>query len=67
MPYTEVTFLVSPDFAIRYLKVKGQDGSLLEYTFENEKKNPPVPEAMFRFAPPPGPAAHVSPFAPRVP
>jgi outer membrane lipoprotein carrier protein len=54
MLYTEVTFLVSPDFVIHYLKVKGQDGSLLEYTFENEKKNPPVPDAMFRFAPPPG-------------
>jgi outer membrane lipoprotein carrier protein len=54
MPYTEVTFLVSPDFAIHYLKVKGQDGSLLEYTFENERKNPPVPDAMFQFSPPPG-------------
>jgi outer membrane lipoprotein carrier protein len=54
MPYTEVTFLVSPDFVIHWLRVKGQDGSVLEFTFENEKKNPPVQDAMFRFTPPPG-------------
>jgi outer membrane lipoprotein carrier protein len=54
MPYTEVTFLVSPDFVIHWLRVKGQDGSLLEFTFENEKKNPPIQDAMFRFALPPG-------------
>jgi outer membrane lipoprotein-sorting protein len=34
--------------------VKGQDGSLLEFTFEGEKKNPAVSDAMFRFTPPPG-------------
>jgi len=54
MPYTEVTFLISPDFVIHYMKVKNQDGSLLEYTFENERKNLPIPESMFRFAPPAG-------------
>jgi outer membrane lipoprotein carrier protein len=54
MPYTDVTFLVSPDSVIHWLRVKGQDGSLLEFTFENEKKNPPIQDAMFRFAPPPG-------------
>jgi outer membrane lipoprotein carrier protein len=54
MPYTEVTFLISPDSVIHYIKVKNQDGSLLEYTFENEKKNPPIPESMFNFVPPPG-------------
>ena len=54
MPYTEVTFLVSPDSVIHYLKVRGQDGSLLEYTFEDERKNPPVADTTFRFAPPPG-------------
>jgi outer membrane lipoprotein carrier protein len=54
MPYTEVTFLISPDSVIHYIKVKNQDGSLLEYTFENEKRNPPIPESMFSFVPPPG-------------
>jgi outer membrane lipoprotein carrier protein len=54
LPYSEVTFLVSPDSVIHWLRVKEQDGSMLEFTFENEKKNPPVPDAMFKFTPPPG-------------
>lgn len=54
LPYTEVTFLVSPDFVIHWLRVRGQDNSLIEFSFENEKKNPPLQEAMFRFMPPPG-------------
>lgn len=54
LPYTEVSFLAAPDFSIRRLEVKGQDGSLLRFTFENEKKDPPLQDAMFRFTPPPG-------------
>jgi outer membrane lipoprotein-sorting protein len=45
---------VSPDFVIHWLRVKGQDGSTLEFVFENEKKNPPLPDGMFQFTPPPG-------------
>src|SRR6266852_1126919 len=52
LPYTEVTFLVSPDFVIHWLRVKGQDGSDLEFAFANEKTNPPISDAMFRFTPP---------------
>jgi outer membrane lipoprotein carrier protein len=54
MPYSEVSFLVSPDSVIHWLLVKSQDGSTLEFTFENEKKNPAIADAMFKFAPPPG-------------
>ena len=54
LPYTEVSFLAAPDFAITHLQVRGQDSSLLEFTFEGEKRNPTVPEAMFKFTPPPG-------------
>ena len=54
LPYTEVSFLTAPDFAIRKLMVKGQDGSVLEFAFENEKKNPSIGDATFRFTPPPG-------------
>jgi outer membrane lipoprotein carrier protein len=54
LPYSEVSFLAGPDFAIRRLEVKGQDNSLLEFTFENEKKDPPVSDALFQFTPPPG-------------
>ena len=54
LPYSEVTFLVSPDSVIHWLRVKEQDGSTIEFTFENEKKNPAIPDAMFRFVPAPG-------------
>jgi len=54
MPYSEVTFVAAPDFTIRRLVVKGQDQSVIEFLFENEKKNPPVKDAMFRFTLPPG-------------
>lgn len=54
LPYTEVSFLAGPDFVIKRLSVKGQDGSVYDYAFENEKKNAPVNDAMFRFTPPAG-------------
>jgi outer membrane lipoprotein carrier protein len=54
MPYTEVTFLVDPNFTIRWLNVKGQDGSQLDFAFSAEKRNPPIAESMFKFAPPLG-------------
>jgi outer membrane lipoprotein carrier protein len=54
LPYTEVSFLTAPDFSIRRLEVKGQDNSVLRFTFDNEKKDPPIQDALFRFTPPPG-------------
>jgi outer membrane lipoprotein carrier protein len=54
LPYTEATFLVSPDSVIHYIEVKGQEGSVTEFTFEGEKKNPLLSDALFRFTPPPG-------------
>src|SRR6266699_2392579 len=40
LPYSEVSFLAGTDFTIRRLAVKAQDNSLLQFTFENEKKDP---------------------------
>jgi outer membrane lipoprotein carrier protein len=54
LPYSQVKFLLSPDSTIRWLMVQNMDGSTLEYTFEDEKNNPPIAESMFKFAPPPG-------------
>jgi len=54
MPYTEVTFLVDPNFTIRWLNVKGTDGSQLDFAFSAEKRNPPIAESMFQFKPPLG-------------
>jgi outer membrane lipoprotein carrier protein len=52
--YTEISFEVAPDFTIKRLLVKGQDGSATDYIFDNEKKNVLFSDAMFRFAPPAG-------------
>ena len=54
LPYSSVTFLVSPDSVIHYLKVTGQDGAITEFTFENERRNPQLSDALFKFTPPPG-------------
>lgn len=55
MPYSEVTFLVSPDDSeIHWLRVVGQDGSREEFVFERERKNPALKEDLFKFAPPKG-------------
>jgi len=53
-PYTEVTFLVAPDFIIRRLEVKLQNNDLMVFTFEGEKKNPLLSDALFEFTPPKG-------------
>ncbi len=54
LPYTEVTFLIDPNFTIRWLNVKGQDGSQLDFAFSAEKVNPAISESMFKFTPPLG-------------
>jgi outer membrane lipoprotein carrier protein len=53
-PYTEVTFLVAADSTIRRLEVKLQTGDLIVFTFEGEKKNPLLADALFQFTPPKG-------------
>jgi outer membrane lipoprotein carrier protein len=54
LPYSEISFLAAPDNSIRRLEVKGQDNSLLTFVFNDEKKNPPLPDSLFQFQPPPG-------------
>jgi outer membrane lipoprotein carrier protein len=54
LPYSEISFLVGPDSAIRKLDVKGQDNSILQFVFENEKKDPAIEDALFRFEAPAG-------------
>ena len=53
-PYTEVTFLVATDSTIRRLEVKLQNHDLITFTFEGEKKNPLLTDALFEFTPPRG-------------
>lgn len=54
LPYTRVEFVVTPRHQIRYLQITGQDHSLMEFTFAQEKLNPSLPARLFQFQPPPG-------------
>ena len=53
-PYQEVEFVVTPARQIRFLRIRGQDHSAMEFRFSNERINPALPETLFRFVPPPG-------------
>lgn len=53
-PFTEVDFVAAPDFSIKELTVKRQDGYVIHYLFSDEKKNAPVQPSMFHFVPPKG-------------
>jgi outer membrane lipoprotein carrier protein len=54
LPYAKVNFTVSPGLEIRRLIVNGQDQSVLEFQFSNEKLNPPLDDKTFHFEPPKG-------------
>lgn len=53
-PYSQVEFVVTPAREIRYLKVTGQDRSVMEFRFSKEKLNPTLADTLFRFEIPPG-------------
>lgn len=53
-PFTEVEFRVSPSYEILQLIIAGDTASTMEFRFAQEKLNPPLPEAMFRFKAPAG-------------
>ena len=53
-PYTQVDFLVTPDFRIEMLRVTGQDGSVMRYRLSGEKSNPALPPSTFQFVKPDG-------------
>jgi outer membrane lipoprotein carrier protein len=54
LPYSRVEFVVTPDSHIRQVKVTGYDKSVLDFTFAQEKMDPPLDAKLFRFEPPPG-------------
>lgn len=54
LPFTEVSFVAAPDFSIKKLSVKGQDGSTTIFVFDGEIANPPLKESLFKFVLPPG-------------
>jgi outer membrane lipoprotein carrier protein len=54
LPYSTVEFFVSSNLEIRRLQVTGQDRSLLNFTFAEERLNAPLDDKLFRFIAPHG-------------
>ena len=54
MPYTKVEFQVTPQFQIRRVRVTGQDLSVLDFRFDQEKLNPALDAKLFQFELPSG-------------
>jgi outer membrane lipoprotein carrier protein len=54
LAYTKVEFQVTPAFQIRRLQVTGQDHSVHDFHFDQEKLNPPLDAKLFQFELPPG-------------
>ena len=54
LPYTKVEFQVTSVFQIRRVRVTGQDQSVFDFQFEQEKLNPQLDSKLFQFVLPPG-------------
>jgi outer membrane lipoprotein carrier protein len=54
LPYSQVEFVVNGDHQIRQVKVTGFDHSIMDFTFDQERLNPPLDAKLFAFQPPPG-------------
>jgi outer membrane lipoprotein carrier protein len=54
LPYSAVEFLVTAQGQIREVKVTQFDHSVMAYTFNQEKMNPPLADTLFRFQAPQG-------------
>jgi outer membrane lipoprotein carrier protein len=52
--FTSISFVAGPDFSIKKLSIKGQDGSTTNFVFEGEVTNPPLPASLFKFVKPAG-------------
>jgi outer membrane lipoprotein carrier protein len=51
---SEVLLEVTPEHRIARIEIHEVDGSVTEYRFSKQKENDPIPEARFKFGPPPG-------------
>jgi len=54
LPYSAVEFVVTLENRIREVKVTGFDNSILDFTFDEERLNPPLDGKLFQFQAPPG-------------
>jgi len=54
LPYSHVEFAVTSDARIREVKVTAYDQSILDFTFDKEKMDPPLDARLFQFQLPAG-------------
>jgi outer membrane lipoprotein carrier protein len=54
LPYSEVQFVVTPDYRIREVKVTSLDKSVTEFHFEQERVDPKLDDKLFQFQVPKG-------------
>jgi outer membrane lipoprotein carrier protein len=54
LPYSKVEFVVTAALEIQKLQITGQDGSILDFAFSDERLNPTVADTLFKFSVPPG-------------
>ncbi len=54
LPYSNVEFVVAPDYHIKMVKVIGFDRSVIEFRFDQERVDPPLDDKLFRFQVPKG-------------
>jgi outer membrane lipoprotein carrier protein len=54
LPYLAVEFVVTKDSRIREVKVTRFDKSILVFTFDQERVDPPLDGKLFQFQPPKG-------------
>jgi len=54
LPYSAVEFMVTRENRIQEVKVTGFDHSVLDFTFDQEKLDPPLDSKLFQFQMPPG-------------
>jgi outer membrane lipoprotein carrier protein len=52
--YTQVEFLVTPQYQILVLRITGQDGTVMRYKLSAEKQNPALAASLFQFNKPEG-------------
>jgi outer membrane lipoprotein carrier protein len=54
LAFKEITITVAPDSSIRRVVVSDEGALVMEYTLDGEQRNLKLPEALFKFTPPPG-------------
>jgi len=52
--FSAITFIADPDFSIRKLSIKGQDGSTTTFVLDGEVLNPALSDSLFKFVKPVG-------------